>query len=97
MATCNKCGSPIKFKLLVTGKWCPTNPDGGEHWDDCKKAQRCGNPNEIQHRGPEFQPGRTGGYSSRVWNSGLVPWDESLGEFRQFTPAEVAAGIARRV
>ena len=36
---CHKCGKPIAFKRLANGKWCPTNPDGSDHWDDCSKAQ----------------------------------------------------------
>lgn len=43
MSECRKCGLPIKFERREFGgvlKWYPTNPDGSEHWDDCKKAQR---------------------------------------------------------
>jgi len=35
---CNKCHLPIAFRQLPSGKWCPTNPDGSDHWDDCKRA-----------------------------------------------------------
>ena len=36
MSNCYKCGSPITFKRLANGKWCPTNPDGSDHWDVCR-------------------------------------------------------------
>lgn len=39
---CNKCNLPITFKKLASGKLCPTNPDGSDHWDDCSKAKRAG-------------------------------------------------------
>ena len=37
MAICRKCKQPIKFKKLKSGKWCPTNLDGSDHWDDCRE------------------------------------------------------------
>ena len=36
MSNCNKCKLPISFKKLSNGKFCPTNPDGSDHWDLCK-------------------------------------------------------------
>jgi len=36
---CRKCGLEIKFKKLDNGKWCPTNPDGSDHWDKCRDNQ----------------------------------------------------------
>jgi len=41
---CNKCGLPIAFKKLASGKYCPTNPDGSDHFDECREAQRGGRP-----------------------------------------------------
>lgn len=43
MAQCRKCGLAIRFeRRCFSGvlKWCPTNPDGSEHWDTCKQAMR---------------------------------------------------------
>ena len=39
MTTCRKCGLPIRFKWKDE-KWHPTNPDGSDHWDDCKTVER---------------------------------------------------------
>ena len=41
-ARCQKCGGPLGFRLLESGKWCPCNPDGEDHWDDCSEAQSKG-------------------------------------------------------
>lgn len=38
-ALCCACRNPIAFKLMDSGKWCPTNPDGSDHWDDCSMAK----------------------------------------------------------
>jgi hypothetical protein len=47
---CNKCWLPIRFKKLPNGKYCPTNPDGSDHWDKCSAAQfkRSGRPNVVE-------------------------------------------------
>ena len=37
-AQCGKCGLPLAFKKLDSGKWCPTNPDGSDHWDICREV-----------------------------------------------------------
>jgi hypothetical protein len=39
---CRKCGLPIAFKMLESGKLCPTNPDGGDHWDLCRETVNAG-------------------------------------------------------
>lgn len=36
--TCYKCGLPLAFKKLPSGKWYPTNPDGSDHWDLCREV-----------------------------------------------------------
>ena len=36
---CKKCGLELGFRKLPSGKWCPTNPDGSDHWDLCRKTQ----------------------------------------------------------
>ncbi len=41
-AKCQKCGGPLGFRLLKSGKWCPCNPDGSDRWDDCSEAQSKG-------------------------------------------------------
>ena len=42
---CMKCGSPIAFKKLPSGKFCPTNIDGTDHWDLCSELKFKANPN----------------------------------------------------
>ncbi len=43
---CGKCGGPLGFRLIIQGsgkgKWCPCNPDGSDHCDDCRTAQTQG-------------------------------------------------------
>lgn len=41
-ARCEKCGGPLGFYKLSNGKWCPCNPDGSDHWDDCREFQTKG-------------------------------------------------------
>ena len=36
---CKKCGEPIAFKKLPSGKLCPTNVDGSEHFDICREVR----------------------------------------------------------
>ena len=35
---CEKCGLLLGFKLLSSGKWCPVNSDGTDHWDICREV-----------------------------------------------------------
>jgi hypothetical protein len=94
MALCNKCGLDIAFKK-VKGKWCPTNPDGSEHWDICKRAQRAGKVYTPEP--PAITQPHAG--ITHVWReSAGPPWDETgktsvLSDFRDFSKEEKAAGI----
>lgn len=36
---CKKCGEPIAFVKLASGKLCPTNVDGSEHFDVCREVR----------------------------------------------------------
>jgi hypothetical protein len=88
MAICKKCGGPIGWKRLANGKWCPTEPNGGEHWDECRRRLRAGRP-------PDPKPALiTRGHSTHFWIGMEPPWDESLGGYRDFTDIEK---IAREV
>lgn len=91
MSRCKKCGSGLKWKMLASGKWCPVNPDGTDHWDLCRSITRgAEGPTVVFHM-------RTKGKGTHVWDSELPPWDESLGAFRGFTKAEMQAEeICRR-
>ena len=51
MRACNRCGLTIVFKHRG-GRTLPTNPDGSDHWDACKAAQRA-------KRSPDTIKGKT--------------------------------------
>jgi hypothetical protein len=103
---CEQCGLPLKFtqKAGKNGelKWFPTNPDGSDHWDACSrvKAQRAGliNPDgtpNIEAMARRHPPGwtKTRREITHVWSGDIPPWDESLGEYRDFTETEKAQGL----
>lgn len=48
MSTCKKCLQPIAWKQLPNEKWVPTNVDGGDHWDTCKKFQLINSDQELR-------------------------------------------------
>lgn len=81
MAQCNKCGLPIQFKK-VGAKWHPRNADGSEHWDACKRNQRQEKP--IENNSALYTTTK----NTHFWCGGLPPWDDSLGDFRDFTEQE---------
>ena len=37
--TCKQCFGLIAFKQLASGKWCPVETDGTDHWDKCRERQ----------------------------------------------------------
>jgi uncharacterized protein YwqG len=87
MAQCYNCGGSISFKK-IDGKWHPRNADGSEHWDVCKRMQREGQP--IQQKPALYTQSK----HTHFWieNQDIPPWDESLGEFRDFTEEEKREG-----
>lgn len=97
---CRKCGLPLGFKKLENGRWCPINPDGSDHWDLCRDTQY---KNMSQRERDAYRarqasmmaPRKTNGRNlTHVYaNEAVPPWDESLGMFRDFTDAEMLAGI----
>lgn len=97
---CSKCGLELGFKRLPSGKWCPTNPDGSDHWDLCRKT-RIKNLSPADRaayeRADRLQalPRRTCPMDlTHIYsNPEVPPWDDSLGEFREFTDSEKLAGI----
>jgi hypothetical protein len=47
--TCKQCYGLIAFRQLASGKWCPCELDGKDHWDICSERQiKLG----IRKRGP---------------------------------------------
>jgi hypothetical protein len=102
MATCNKCGSAVKFvqRQYKRGmKWCPVNLDGSDHFDLCSTlVWQQKSPEEIAAimAQPDKRPRRTYPHdrAAFVWIGPEAPWDESLGEFRDFTDQEK---VERRV
>lgn len=99
---CDACQRPLAFRLLPSGKWCPCDPDGSDHWDRCKQIQRKAmgllNDDGTVNWG-RLETLKPAGWSRRasdithVWSADLPPWDESLGEYRNFTLQEMAEQI----
>ena len=96
---CNKCGLEVAFSTNANGKRYPTNLDGSDHWGACRSARLANvTPEEraasaasdAQRNPPKMILARDG---SHFWSDLVPPWDESLGSFREFTPAEIAIAI----
>ena len=82
MRNCSKCGLPLAFKTLPSGKLCPTNPDGSDHWDICR-ATRLASMSQaertVDRRDAEaMRPVITGGHLTNLYSGTIPPWDESL-------------------
>ena len=99
-ARCEKCGLPLGFKQLASGKWCPTNPDGSDHWDLCRltwlanmtpgQRARIAEKDRLEGLGKRQKGLSTLGY---FYCGDVPPWDESLAPFRKFTAEEKAARV----
>lgn len=50
MQNCRKCGLPLGFKRMPSGKLRPTNPDGSDHWDLCSftRFKTSGKPTVVK-------------------------------------------------
>jgi hypothetical protein len=91
-AKCGKCGSPIAYYKITKGagkgKWCPCNPDGSDHWDDCRENLTVGRygKTKIFNDNPDPRPTYHKNKSTRrktlYSDPKIPPWDESLGEFK---------------
>lgn len=87
---CHKCDLPIAFKRLPSGKWCPTNVDGSDHWDICRETRnRMIHPDELRARDRAMSKPVIIGTIKHAYCGRVPPWDDSLGPFRVFTPAEI--------
>lgn len=107
LSKCEECGLPLKF-IQKPGKggvlkYWPVNPDGTDHFDLCSaiKAKRVGyitaeglpnmdRMNELHP--PVFKRSRY----THGWCGPVPPWDESLGQFRDFSTEEKAQGVICR-
>ncbi len=83
MSKCNRCKSEITWDRKGV-KWIPINPDGTVHWELCKSITRKNEGARVEHFG------RKGG-SGYVWCGEVAPWDESLGDYRDYMDAEIQA------
>ena len=101
-ATCAKCGQPLSFVWRAgkygVMKWFPANPDGSDHWDLCAQVRRRGMGMVRADGSVDFgkvhakhPPARSRSRATHVYCGTVPPWDESLGEFRDFTAAEKTA------
>ena len=97
---CQKCGLPLAFKKLPSGRWCPTNVDGSDHWDICRETMLAAMSPEqraaLQRRDADRARGVWTGTAKRVYAGSVPPWDESLGSFREFTADELASGMTAK-
>jgi len=82
-AVCGKCNGPLAYYKLPSGKWCPCNLDGSDHWDDCKEAISKGTYG-IQKTFINFERGKPQNPAKlKVFYSGRIPpWDGRLREFK---------------
>lgn len=74
---CRKCGLQIAWKQTESGKWCPTNPDGSDHWDICRAQQFANSKRRVTVGELEFVT-EPRGRMPQVPDDGLPPWDESI-------------------
>lgn len=76
-ATCQKCGSPLAFYKLDSGKWCPCNVDGGDHWDDCTENRNTGKYGIKVVQLKELFIGHTVGknFKGPAYSGELPPWE----------------------
>ncbi len=97
---CRKCGLPLGWKRLANGSWCPTNPDGSDHWDLCRQtflaslspSARAALRERDRIEGlPKRTAGKKGDTFGYHYAGELPPWDDSLAPFRAFTREEKAA------
>ena len=84
-----RCAGFFPGVIYYLMKWFPANPDGTEHWDLCKRIQR--ERIGMEAVMAKHPPARSRSRVTHVYCGAVPPWDESLGEFRDFTAAEKAA------
>lgn len=77
-SVCKKCGLELGWKKLPNGKWCPTNPDGSDHWDLCRETQRKGQPVQEELVGIFTYPTDK---NAVMFDEDYPPWFESEREF----------------
>lgn len=101
MSKCRKCGLPLNFvrragKYGVMKLW-PVNPDGTDHWDVCReRSRRILTAADVRILMASHPPLLTHSIYTHFWSGAEAPWDESLGEFRDFTDIEkVELGVCR--
>ncbi len=77
MSICKKCHQPIAWKILPNGRWCPTNTDGTDHWDDCRKHQliRSNEPLRVGMLTDMTVPDPKSGI--KIIDSDIPPWEDA--------------------
>ena len=89
LKTCRNCGLPLSFKRLKSGKLCPTNLDGSDHWDLCRETQNAAlTPQDRGRRDKARSRPVVTGTITHAYCGSVPPWDDSLGPFRDFTAEE---------
>lgn len=71
---CEKCDRPLAFKRLESGKWCPCEFDGSDHWDICRETQvKLGRLSEHN-----YEPGvksKTKVKEADIYRGSAPPWE----------------------
>lgn len=79
---CNKCGLPITFQKLPSGKYMPVNVDGSSHFELCKETRWNNDAlyrEKVMRSIAEEKPAVTvGKLFTTAYNGDIPPWDESL-------------------
>lgn len=79
-AKCQKCGAPIAFYKNENSKWVPCNPDGSDHWDDCRTNLNEGKYGYYKPAGPDYRFNKKTdttkpNHKRPLYSGDAPPWD----------------------
>ncbi len=72
---CKKCGLEVRWRRLPSGKFCPENLDGSDHWDICSEtAWRNASESARAARLSKHPPFTTRGVGTMLYRGQRPPW-----------------------
>ncbi len=75
-ATCWKCGLGIRWRHLPSGKFCPENLGGSDHWDICSETAWKNAPESVKTaRLAKHPPLKTHGIRPKLYRGEKPPWE----------------------
>ncbi len=75
-ATCRKCGLEIRWRHLPSGKFCPENLDGGDHWGLCSETVWRNASGLVKAaRLARHPPFKTRGIRPKLYGVKTPPWE----------------------